>query len=122
MSTQSYLASNNQRYCLDFEHNSLQNPNQQTSNILIKADQGNIHDVYVNNNLFNGGGYSFYWYDAGFRSTNGTVVNNHFMRSPEAGGVFAKGGYWGPVAINAAQNPIAWANNVWDDTGAQIGL
>ena len=46
----------------------------------LKADQGPIHDVLVENNLFNGGGYTVYWYDANFKSTKGTVRNNRLRR------------------------------------------
>lgn len=106
------------QYCLKFVHNSLANQNTQTSNILLKADQGPIHDVLVTKNLFNGGGYTVYWYDSGYRSTNGKITDNRFLRAP-TGGFWPKGGYYGPWASNAAQAP-QWTNNVWDDNGAQI--
>jgi hypothetical protein len=65
----------------------------------------------------NGGGYSFYWYDAGYKATNGTVTNNRWLRSPD--GYYPKGGYWGPAAINAT-SPPAWSNNAWYDNGAPL--
>ena len=92
----------------------------QTSCILLKADIGPISDVIVDNNLINGGGYSVYWYDSGYKSTNGKFTNNRWMRSP-TGGMWPKGGYWGPWASNAASAPV-WSGNVWDDTGTPINL
>lgn len=110
-------------YCLKIVHNRLENPHTQTSNILLKADQGNIHDVLVENNLFNGGGYTFYWYDSGYKISNGVVRNNRFRRAA-GGGYWPNGGYFGPVATKVAsptQLPV-WTNNVWDDNGALISL
>jgi hypothetical protein len=101
-------------------HNKLHNAYNQTSNILLKADIGSINDVIVDSNLMNGGGYTFYWYDANYKSTNGKVTNNRFMRQI-GGGVWPKGGYYGTHAINSAQDPV-WTNNVWDDNGAAIAL
>lgn len=92
----------------------------QTSCILLKADIGPISDVVVDGNLINGGGYSVYWYDAGYKSTNGRFTNNRWQRSP-TGGMWPKGGYWGPWATNSASTPV-WSNNVWDDNGAPISL
>ncbi len=105
-------------YCIKIVHNRLENPHTQTSNILLKADQGPIHDVLVENNLFNGGGYTVYWYDANFKSTKGIIRNNRFRRAP-TGGFWPNGGYWGPYAPQADEAP-AWSNNVWDDTGAPV--
>src|SRR5262249_21946351 len=77
-------------------HNRLENQNTQTSCILLKADIGPITDVLVDRNLLNGGGYTVYWYDAGYRATNGTISNNRFMRTPA--GYWPNGGYHGPYA------------------------
>lgn len=104
-------------------HNRLENPHQQTSCILLKADLGPISNVVVDSNLMAGGGYSFYWYDANDYSkhiSNGTVTNNRFLRSPN-GGFFAKGGMYGPDAFRATSSP-AWSNNAWQDTGQQITM
>jgi len=104
-------------------HNRLENPHQQTSCILLKADLGPISNVVVDSNLMAGGGYSFYWYDANDYSkhiSNGTVSNNRFLRSP-AGGFFAKGGMYGPEAFRAQSAP-AWSNNAWQDSGQAITM
>jgi hypothetical protein len=104
-------------------HNRLENPHQQTSCILLKADLGPISNVVVDSNLMAGGGYSFYWYDANDYSkhiSNGTVTNNRFLRTPN-GGFFAKGGMYGPDAFRATSSP-SWANNAWQDTGQAIAM
>jgi hypothetical protein len=104
-------------------HNRIENPHVQTSCILLKADLGSISDVLVDSNLFNGGGYTFYWYDSNDKSnriTNGKVVNNRWLRSP-GGGFFAKGGNYGPVATSANELP-QWTNNAWEDNGQAISL
>ncbi|GAA1538997.1 hypothetical protein GCM10009827_067760 [Dactylosporangium maewongense] len=100
-------------------HNRLENQHTQTSCILLKADIGPISDVVVDSNLMNGGGYSFYWYDAGYKITNGKVTNNKFMRQ-SGGGFWPKGGYYGTQALNASTLPT-WSNNTWADNGQQIG-
>jgi hypothetical protein len=108
-------------YCIRIVHTRIENPNTQTSNILLKADLGPVHDVLVENNLFNGGGYTFYWYDSGFQISNGLVRNNRFRRAA-GGGYWPNGGYYGPVASNVSSSsryPV-WTNNVWDDNSGQI--
>jgi len=99
-------------------HNRLENQHTQTSCILLKADIGPISDVVVDANLMNGGGYSFYWYDANYKITNGKVTNNKFMRQ-SGGGFWPKGGYYGTQAFQASTMP-AWSDNTWNDTGAAI--
>ncbi|HEV7454254.1 MAG TPA: hypothetical protein VGO07_03260 [Candidatus Saccharimonadales bacterium] len=108
-------------YCIKIVHNRLENPNTQTSNILLKADQGPIHNVLEDNNLFNGGGYTLYWYDSTYQISQGIIRNNRFKRSP-TGGYWPNGGYYGPSAGNVADQSRwpTWTNNVWDDTGAAI--
>ncbi|MFC4997151.1 hypothetical protein ACFPIJ_04855 [Dactylosporangium cerinum] len=101
-------------------HNRLENQHTQTSCILLKADIGSINDVIVDSNLMNGGGYSFYWYDANYKITNGKVTNNKFMRQ-SGGGFWPKGGYYGTQAFKASQLP-QWSNNTWNDNGQQIGM
>ncbi|MDG6104741.1 hypothetical protein Daura_05685 [Dactylosporangium aurantiacum] len=101
-------------------HNRLENQHTQTSCILLKADIGSISDVVVDSNLMNGGGYSFYWYDANYKITNGKVTNNRFMRQ-SGGGFWPKGGYYGTQAFQASQLPT-WSNNTWNDNGQQIKM
>jgi hypothetical protein len=129
------------QYCLRIIHNRIENANNQTSDILLKADLGAISSVLVENNLFSGGGYTFYWYDSGYQISNGLVRNNRFRRdvngpvctggvSPNLGdplqiasnGYWPKGGCYGPVASNvpAPSRYPTWTNNVWDDNNAVI--
>jgi len=111
------LQSTNARF-IRVLHNRLENQHTQTSCILLKADLGPISDVVVDGNLMNGGGYTFYWYDAGHRISNGRITNNRFMRAPH-GGFWPKGGFHGPRAFNASTLPT-WTNNVWHDNNEQI--
>ncbi|MFB9180299.1 hypothetical protein ACFFX1_19320, partial [Dactylosporangium sucinum] len=111
------IQSTNAKY-IRILHNRLENQHTQTSCILLKADIGSISDVVVDSNLMNGGGYSFYWYDANYKITNGKVTNNKFMRS-SGGGFWPKGGYYGTQAFSASTMP-EWSNNTWNDNGAQI--
>ncbi|GIH07201.1 hypothetical protein Rhe02_52680 [Rhizocola hellebori] len=101
-------------------HNRLENQHTQTSCILLKADIGPISDVVVDSNLMNGGGYSFYWYDAKYKISNGKVTNNKFMRAA-GGGYWPKGGYHGTQAFSATALP-QWSNNTWNDNGQQISM
>ena len=108
-------------------HNRMDNQHTQTSNMLLKADLGPISNVTVKNNLFNGGGISFYWYDQNnslYHITQGNgegVIGNHFQRAP-TGGYFAKGGFYQPTASKAQTPPTTWSGNVWDDNGATVDL
>ena len=108
-------------FCIKILGNRLENPFTQTSLMLFKADQGDIHDVLVAGNLLNGGGYGLYWYDHNvgtYRSTHGTVLDNRWMRAP-TGGYFVKGGLNNTHAFRAALLPT-WSGNRWADTGARI--
>ncbi|WP_238017043.1 hypothetical protein KZZ52_06090 [Dactylosporangium sp. AC04546] len=111
------IQSTNAKY-IRILHNRLENQHTQTSCILLKADIGSISDVVVDSNLMNGGGYSFYWYDANYKITNGRVTNNKFMRA-SGGGFWPKGGYYGTQAFSASTMP-QWSNNTWNDSGQQI--
>lgn len=90
-------------------HNAIENPNGQTSAVMIGADQGAISDIAVQNNLLNGGGYTLY---AG-GGPGITVTGNHFGKK-----FFPKCGYYGPV--NISDSGVAFTGNVWDDTGAPV--
>ena len=108
-------------FCIKILGNRLENPFTQTSLMLFKADQGDIHDVLVAGNLLNGGGYGLYWYDHNvgtYRSTHGTVLDNKWMRAP-TGGYHVKGGLNNTHAFRAALLPT-WSGNRWADTLARI--
>lgn len=108
-------------YCIRIVHSRLENAKTQTSCILMKADQGNIRDVLIANNLLNGGGYSLYWYDHNtgvYHSTAGKVLDNRWQRSP-SGGYWPNGGSFNTHAIEAAELP-EWTGNAWLDDGTSI--
>jgi hypothetical protein len=89
-------------------HNTIRNPNGQTSAILLPTGQSS---VVVDNNLMSGGGWTLYCGDSG--DENETITNNRFSRE-----FFAKGGYWGPMA--GCQDARVASGNVWDDTGRTL--
>jgi hypothetical protein len=74
-----------------FRHNTVRNPNKQTSAILLSTNDGPIRDVVIDHNLLSGGGYTVYCgtTDGGI-ATNVTYTNNIISRE-----FFPKGGYWG---------------------------
>ena len=80
----------------------------------IGNQTGNISNVVFDNNIVNGGNYSFNanWtnLDAGLYSASGIrIVNNRFGRDYR----------YGPKA-NMRTSLVVWANNIWDDTGAVL--
>jgi hypothetical protein len=97
-------------------HNRLDNANGENSSILIGADQGPISNVDIEDNLLNGGGFTYQGGDRG-RVSNVTFTNNHFLRMPEAGAYFPRCGSFGP---STAASNNAWSGNVWDDTGGTM--
>jgi hypothetical protein len=75
-----------------FRHNTIRNPNAQTSAILLSTNSGPISDVVIDHNLLSGGGYTVYCgTDDGGVASNLTVTRNVVSRE-----FFPKGGYWGP--------------------------
>jgi hypothetical protein len=98
------------------DHNTVRNPCEQTSAMLISNDPGYsspIRDVAVTNNLVAGGGYSIYCADADDTVADETVTGNRFART-----WFPRGGRYGPTAY--CENATTFTGNVWDDTGAGI--
>ena len=99
--------------------NTIENAYEQTGVLKLGAEDGRLHDVLVEGNLLNGGGYTVYG-----GGTDGDVagirfVNNSFMRAPE--GFFAQGGRWGPVAYFEPSLPgNEWRGNVWHDDGSPV--
>jgi len=97
-------------------HNKLENQEGEVSAIGLGPDQGDIRNVLIYGNILNGGGYSLYGGGAshGHHTTNTRIIDNRWMRLPQPGAYFAKGGASGPVA---ADDPDTLQGNVWDDTG-----
>ena len=78
---------------LTFRHNTIRNPNPQTSAILMSTNTAAIDDVVIDDNLMSGGGYTVYCgTDEGGVATNETYTNNRISRA-----FFARGGHFGPT-------------------------
>jgi hypothetical protein len=100
---------------LVLDHNTLLNPNDQTSALALYTEYGNNNNITVTNNLMAGGGYTCYCGDGASdnngkpaRAVNVTFVNNVFWRK-----YFASGGNFG---AGRAYNPAGggrWVNNVF---------
>lgn len=94
--------------------------NNGTSCVIIKADDGPISNVTVENNLLQGAGsYTVYAHPVGANTlTNIVVQNNRFMRN-----IWSMGSQYGVFQYSqSAQAQITWSGNVWDDTGVTIPL
>lgn len=100
---------------LTIDHNTLLNPNDQTSALALYTEYGNNTKVTVTNNLMAGGGYTCYCGDGATqndgtpaRAVDVTFVNNVFWRK-----YFPNAGAFGP---GRAYNPAGggnWTNNVF---------
>ena len=100
-------------------HNRIENRFNQTGCIKLGSEFGPLRNILVENNLFNGGGYTIY--GGGNDGDVGSLrfINNRFMRAPQ--GFFPNGGYYGPVAYyNPSLPGNQWSGNVWHDNGAPI--
>jgi hypothetical protein len=89
-------------------HNTIRNPNGQTSAILLPTGDGTM---VVDDNLLSGGGWTLYCGDSGDEVE--TITNNRFSRE-----FFPKGGYWGPMA--GCQDATVASGNVWDESGRTL--
>jgi hypothetical protein len=88
--------------------NRIENPERQTSCILIGADLGDISDVLVTGNLLNGGNYTVYaGADPGHTASNIRVTGNRFGRDA----------VYGPASVKPG---IVWEDNVWHDNGKPV--
>jgi hypothetical protein len=93
-------------------HNTIRNPCNQTSAILMSTNTAPISNVTVENNLMAGGGYTLYC-DAGAEVTGiDRFINNRFART-----WWPRGGYWGPTT--GCDNDV-YTGNIWDDTGQPL--
>jgi hypothetical protein len=89
-------------------NNRIENPDQQTSCVLIGADLDSISNVVVEGNYLNGGNYTVYaGADRGNSATGIKIINNRFGRD------FV----FGPKSVDGN---ITWSGNVWADTGAPV--
>jgi hypothetical protein len=100
---------------LTIDHNTLLNPNDQTSALALYTEFGNNKNITVSNNLMAGGGYTCYCGDGASdndgnpaRAVNVSIVNNVFWRR-----YFSDSGSFGSAR---AYNPAGggqWAGNVY---------
>jgi hypothetical protein len=96
---------------LVFRHNTIRNPNDQTSAILMSTNTSPITNVVIDDNLMSGGGYTVYCgTDEGGPSLGTTVYTNNIISKE----FFPKGGYWGPT-IKCDQVTTS-GGNTWDGT------
>jgi len=97
------------------QHNTVENPIDQTSCIALFQDSGEGYDdVLVDDNWLAGGGYSIYGGGGAGQapSSNVRFTNNKFSTK-----FFPKSGHYGPVAYwpPASGTGNVWSNNVWYD-------
>jgi hypothetical protein len=88
-------------------HNTVRNPCDETSAILISANQSPASNVRVENNLMAGGGYTLYCRGPTAPVSNETVTGNRISRE-----FFRRGGRWGPST--GCHNAAVHFGNVWD--------
>jgi hypothetical protein len=100
---------------ITLRHNTMRNPCEQTSNILLSSNTGHISNARVEDNLLAGGGYSLYCAGMADRSsvTNIVATGNRIART-----YFPRGGKWGPTAY--CEYADTFSGNVWDDTGKPL--
>jgi hypothetical protein len=93
---------------ITLRHNTIRNPCEQTSAILMSTNTSPIDRVVIDHNLVSGGGYTIYCgTDSGGVATHETYTNNVTSRE-----FFPKGGYWGPST--SCENVEVSGGNVWD--------
>jgi hypothetical protein len=99
------------------EHNAIENANDQTSAIMLGADQGSISNILVQNNLLNGGGFALY---GGAQPPSGNTISNIRLLDNVFGKLFyANCGRYGPItATNDSR--ITVSGNVWQGTSTPV--
>ena len=107
---------------LTIDHNTLLNPNDQTSALALYTEFGNNTNIAVTGNLFAGGGYACYCGDGASdnsgnpaRAVNVSFVNNVFWQK-----YFPTVGAFGP---GRAYNPAGggqWVNNLYMTAGGTV--
>jgi hypothetical protein len=91
-----------------FRHNTIRNPNGQTSAILLSTNTAPIDKVVIEDNLMSGGGYTVYCGTGeGGVATNTAYTNNVISRE-----FFPKGGHWG--ATTGCDGAVKGSGNGWD--------
>jgi len=104
-------------------HNTIRNPNRQTSAILISTNSGSITNFVVRDGLYAGGGYTVYCgTDSGGVDAGTVFMNNRIARdwNGSAPGYYVNGGFFGWTIHCRASEGVTLGGNVWDDTGATL--
>jgi hypothetical protein len=102
---------------ITIKHNRIENPNGQTSAIMLGADQGSIANILVDGNFLAGGGYALYGGESpnpGFTIRNIRLTNNAFSTE-----LFKTCGYYGPTTATTDPN-ITVSGNYWLETGKPV--
>ncbi|MDH3469948.1 MAG: right-handed parallel beta-helix repeat-containing protein [Acidimicrobiia bacterium] len=83
-----------------------------TSAILIKSDFGLGHDITIENNYLNGGGYTIHVRDGGEGDPYNIIIRNNR---------FGRDYFYGLFASDNNDN-VTLEGNVWDDTGELLDI
>jgi hypothetical protein len=100
-------------------HNTIRNPNQQTSAILVSTNTSLITNTKIRNGLYAGGGYSVYCgTDSGGVDPGTEFTGNRIARdwNGSAPGYYPNGGYFGPTTHCAGLG----GGNTWDESGLPL--
>ena len=92
---------------ITLRHNTIRNPCDQTSAIILGTNTSPIDNVVIDNNLMSGGGYTVYCGTTSGVATHETYTNNVISRE-----FYPNGGYWGPTT--ECDKVDVSHGNVWD--------
>ncbi|ANZ42271.1 hypothetical protein BBK82_46450 [Lentzea guizhouensis] len=90
---------------ITIRHSKIENPNNQTSAILVGGEFGSPSNILIENNFLNGGNYTIYLDPKG---TNRVIRDNVFTRSH----------VYGPARLDGQ---VEWVNNTYEDGAAVKG-
>jgi hypothetical protein len=94
-------------------HNTIESSATSNGAVFLQALSDPLNDVLVEDNVLNGGGYALYLRKGDSTAVvNTRVINNRFGRM-----FFDRGGYWGPLSIDA---DCEFRGNIWDETGEPL--
>jgi hypothetical protein len=95
---------------ITLRHNTIRNPCDQTSAIILGTNTAPIDHVVIDNNLMSGGGYTVYCGTSTGVATHTTYTNNVISRE-----FHPNGGHWGPTT-ECDKVDVAHGNG-WDGAG-----
>ena len=94
-------------------HNTIRNPNGQTSAILSTRNAQPLEGLVIDDNLVSGGGWTIQCGDSVGGVATTQVTDNRISRE-----FFPQGGYWGPLSM--CDEVAVSQGNVWDETGLPV--